>query len=93
MAGTVAIGQSVATAGSAELAVLARAKSTKAFVRKADLVLREFEERDIGGGEIVVVHPMLEIRYAEQLRKLEQTKAAGIASGVARRSKTEEAAV
>jgi hypothetical protein len=75
----------------AELATLARAKSANAFARKADLVLQEFEEREIGG-KIVLVHILLETRYAEQFSKWEQTKAAGIASSDARKRKKEQEA-
>ncbi len=73
----------------AALATLARAKSTNVFARKAELVLREFEVREIGGGEIVLVHRLLEARYAEQFGKWEQTKAAGTASAEARKRKKE----
>jgi uncharacterized protein YdaU (DUF1376 family) len=66
------------------LAKLAQARSVKAFKNKCELIMAEFEPREIDGTDYLV-HPMLEERYGIQLGNWEQRKQAGQASAEARK--------
>jgi uncharacterized protein YdaU (DUF1376 family) len=72
------------------LATLADAKSPKVFDRKSELVLAEFERRNIDGVDYRI-HPLLEQQYSTKLGRLEQAKQAGIASAAKRKKRNEGA--
>lgn len=77
-------------ADKATLAKLAQARTVKVFERKSELVLAEFELRNIQGVDYRI-HPLFEQQYGTQLGRLEQAKQAGKASAAKRKQRDEGA--
>jgi uncharacterized protein YdaU (DUF1376 family) len=75
-------------ADKAALAKLAQARTAKVFERKSELVLAEFELRNIDGIDYRI-HPLFEQQYGTKLGQLQQKIAAGKASAARKKEQNE----